>query len=267
MSMRFAASCALVLGWALCLQPLCAAEKNEENAHSQIAEEKTQRRVSGAEEKAPIASSVKPALVEKRDSEVSSTAPKPSESNSRAQADEQKPPEKEAKKDTGDPTFASIQNTGLTVADGNRWYYESFDRQGRQAFAVLYEDGRALEQIVWTYQDTARYPAKKQIFREKTSDTIFYDEAGRELVIEQYKGKRLTSKTENVYNSGGKLTEQTVTAGKNTDKSVWDIVKDKAVSQTKYRNGKKTAFIELHTEPHIVHLYVDDKEVFVGEEQ
>ena len=86
-------------------------------------------------------------------------------------------------------------------------------------------------------------------------------------MIEQRKGKRLTSKTENVYNSGGKLIEQTITAGKNTDKSVWGVVKDKAVSQTKYRNGKKTAFIELHTEPHIVHLYIDDKEVFVGEEQ
>ncbi len=267
MSMRFAASCALVLGWALCLQPLCAAEKNEENAQSQIAEEKTQHRVSGAEEKAPIAGSAEPASVEKRDSVVSSTAPNPSESNSQAQADEQNQPEKEAEKDTGDPTFASIQNTGLTVADGNRWYYENFDRQGRQAFAVLYEDGGTLEQILWTYKDSSRYPSQKQIFREKTSDTIFYDEDGRELVIERYKGKRLVSKTENVYTSSGKLAEQTVTEGKNTDKSVWDIVKDKAVSQTKYRNGKKTAFIELHTEPHIVHLYVDDKEVFVGEEQ
>ena len=55
--------------------------------------------------------------------------------------------------------------------------------------------------------------------------------------------------------------------GKNTDRSVWEFAGDKAVTQTKYRNGKKTAFIELHSTPHIVHLYVDDKEVYVGEEQ
>ena len=61
--------------------------------------------------------------------------------------------------------------------------------------------------------------------------------------------------------------EQTVTVGKNTDKSVWDFAGDKAVSQTKYRNGNKIAFIELHAEPHIIHLYFDGKEVFIGEEQ
>ena len=87
------------------------------------------------------------------------------------------------------------------------------------------------------------------------------------MTIERYKGKTLTSKTENVYNSDGKLIEQTITAGKNTDKSVWVFAGDKAISQTKYRNGKKTALIELGNIPHIIHLYVDDKEVYVGEEQ
>ena len=47
--------------------------------------------------------------------------------------------------ETADLTFASIHNKGLTVADGNKWYYENFDRQGRPSFAVLYENGTALE--------------------------------------------------------------------------------------------------------------------------
>jgi len=166
-----------------------------------------------------------------------------------------------------DPSFASIQNTGLTVADGNKWYYESFDRQGRSAFAVLYEGDTAVEKTVWTYDGAALHPTQKEIFGQAGSEIIRYDDAGRELVIERYEGSKLTSKTENVYNGGGKLIEQTVTAGKNVDKSVWDFAVDKAVSQTKYRNGKKTAFIELHSEPHIVHLYIDDKEVLVTEEQ
>ena len=168
--------------------------------------------------------------------------------------------------ETADLTFASIHNKGLTVADGNKWYYENFDRQGRPSFAVLYENGTALEKTEWQYKGNTRHPAQKRIVRPADSEIFRYDEAGRELSIELYTGKTLTSKTENVYNGGGKLIEQTVTAGKNIERSVWEFSEGTAVSQTKYRNGKKTAFIELDTTPHIVHLYMDDKEVYVGAE-
>ena len=166
-----------------------------------------------------------------------------------------------------DVAFASIHSKGLTVADGNRWYYESFDRQGRASFAMLYEDGTAIEKTVWTYQGSARSPVQKEILRNGKSEIFRYDEEGRELTAERYEGKTLTFKRENSYTEFGKLLEQTITEGKNTDRSVWEFADDKAVTQTKYRNGKKTAFIELHDTPHIVHLYVDDKEVYVGEEQ
>lgn len=168
--------------------------------------------------------------------------------------------------ETADLTFASIHNKGLTVADGNKWYYENFDRQGRPSFAVLYENGTALEKTEWQYKGNTRHPAQKRIVRPADSEIFRYDEEGRELSIELYTGKTLTSKTENVYNGGGKLIEQTVTAGKNIERSVWEFSEGTAVSQTKYRNGKKTAFIELDTTPHIVHLYMDDKEVYVGAE-
>ena len=168
--------------------------------------------------------------------------------------------------ETADLSFASIHNKGLTVADGNKWYYENFDRQGRPSFAVLYENGTALEKTEWQYKGNTRHPAQKRIVRPADSEIFRYDEEGRELSIELYTGKTLTSKTENVYNGGGKLIEQTVTAGKNIERSVWEFSEGTAVSQTKYRNGKKTAFIELDTTPHIVHLYMDDKEVYVGAE-
>lgn len=165
-----------------------------------------------------------------------------------------------------DVSFASIHSKGLTVADGNKWYYESFDRQGRSSFAVLYNDGTAVEKTEWAYKGRARHPTKKKILRTDSSEIFCYDDDGRELSIEQYEQKTLTSKTENIYNGGGKLIEQTITAGKNIDKSVWEFDGDKAISQTKYRNGKKTALIELDNTPHIIHLYIDDKEVYVGEE-
>lgn len=165
-----------------------------------------------------------------------------------------------------DVSFASIHSKGLTVADGNKWYYESFDRQGRSSFAVLYNDGTAVEKTEWAYKGRARHPTKKKILRTDSSEIFCYDDDGRELSIEQYEQKTLTSKTENIYNGGGKLIEQTITAGKNIDKLVWEFDGDKAISQTKYRNGKKTALIELDNTPHIIHLYIDDKEVYVGEE-
>ena len=168
--------------------------------------------------------------------------------------------------ETADLSFASIHSKGLTVADGNKWYYENFDRQGRPSFAVLYENGTALEKTEWQYKGNTRHPAQKRIVRPADSEIFRYDEEGRELSIELYTGKTLTSKTENVYNGGGKLIEQTITAGKNIERSVWEFSEGTAVSQTKYRNGKKTAFIELDTTPHIVHLYMDDKEVYVGAE-
>ena len=185
---------------------------------------------------------------------------------SSAEKDE-KDGQKAESNEPADMTFASIHSKGLTVADGDRWYYESFDRQGRSSFAVLYEGGTAIEKTVWTYKDPSRYPTQKKILRVGELRIFRYDKDGRELSIERYEGKTLVSKTENVYNRAGKLIEQTITTVKNIDKSVWEFAGDKAVTQTKYRNGKKIAFIELHNTPHIVHLYVDDKEVYVGEEQ
>lgn len=174
--------------------------------------------------------------------------------------------ERSEEKGTSDAAFASIQKTGLIVTDGKKWYYEHFDRQGRAAFAALYEDGTAVEHIFWSYKAAARRPFEKKTVRSASTEMIRYDDAGRELVVEYYEKKILISKTENVYNSSGRLIKRTVTAGENVDESIWDVAGDKTVSQTKYRNGKKISFIELHTEPHIVHLYVDDKEVFVEAE-
>lgn len=206
-----------------------------------------------------------PPAAAKKDAPAEDSKSGAKDSGTASPASDTEKKETESNEDT-DSTFASIHSKGLAVADGNKWYYEGFDRQGRSAFGVLYEDGAAIEKTVWTYQGAARYPEQKKILRKESSEIFRYNEKGKELSIERYEGKNLISKTENVYNAADKLIEQTITTGKNTDRSVWEFVKDKALSQTKYRNGKKTAFIELDSTPHIVHLYVDDKEVYVGEE-
>ena len=237
--MKRLASCLLVLVCAFCLSPLGDAETTSpapaENIEASVHTKETPEEAAKSD-----------------DAALSTTGADGKESGSG---------------ETADVTFASIHSKGLTVADGNKWYYENFDRQGRSSFAVLYEDGTAVERTQWVYEGTTRYPVKKKILRAEESEVFRYDEDGRELSIERYERKILVSKTENIYNGDGKLVEQTITAGKNIDRLVWEFVGDKAVSQTKYRNGKKNAFIELHNTPHIVHLYVDDKEVYVGEEQ
>ena len=264
--MRRFASCFLILAFALCLSSLSAAGRAESTDTPHTAEKTTDDSHQAGEnrqESTDTADEVSTQVIESDGTVLSvSKDEKGIESSGTAlSADKETDSNKPA-----DLTFASIHSKGLTVAEGNKWYYETFDRQGRSSFAVLYEDGTAVEKTEWVYKGTTRYPSQKKILRMGGSETFNYDEAGRELSVERYEGKTLMSKTENIYNGEGKLIEQTTTAGKNTDKSVWEFAKDKAVAQTTYRNGKKTSFIELHHTPHILHLYVDDKEVYVGEE-
>ena len=264
--MRRFASCFLILAFALCLSSLSAAGRAESTDTPHTAEKTTDDSHQAGEnrqESTDTADEVSTQVIESNGTVPSvSKDEKGIESSGTAlSADKETESNKPA-----DLTFASIHSKGLTVAEGNKWYYETFDRQGRSSFAVLYEDGTAVEKTEWVYKGTTRYPSQKKILRMGGSETFNYDEAGRELSVERYEGKTLMSKTENIYNGEGKLIEQTTTAGKNTDKLVWEFAKDKAVAQTTYRNGKKTSFIELHHTPHILHLYVDDKEVYVGEE-
>ncbi len=166
-------------------------------------------------------------------------------------------------------SFASIQNGGLTVADGNRWYYESFDTQGRVVFTVLYEKDREIEKITRQYASLdATHPSEQITVTASGTEKMRYTADGKTLSVEVYgKNKELIEKTENRYNKNGKLVEQIHTRDGNTEKSVWDFVRGKAVSQTKYRNDEKTAFIELHSGKRIVHIYKNDVEVFVTEER
>lgn len=282
---RLALCCLLLTVGLLCRSPLAAAGKTESTDTPRPAEKMKPTDVpnqSGEKQlespDTPQTSKVENAAgsaqteeipadttqAEKVSAETAKSAATNSETASPADGTDGK---KDESGEPADSTFASIHSKGLAVADGNKWYYEGFDRQGRSAFGVLYEDGTAIEKTVWTYQGAARYPEQKKILRKESSEIFRYNEKGKELIIERYEGKTLASKTENVYNAADKLIEQTITAGKNIDRSVWEFVGDKAITQTKYRNGKKTAFIELHNTPHIVHLYIDDKEVYVGEEQ
>ena len=282
---RLALCCLLLTVGLLCRSPLAAAGKTESTDTPRPAEKMKPTDVpnqSGEKQlespDTPQTSKVENAAgsaqteeipadttqAEKVSAETAKSAATNSETASPADGTDGK---KDESGEPADSTFASIHSKGLAVADGKKWYYEGFDRQGRSAVGVLYEDGTAIEKTVWTYQGAARYPEQKKILRKESSEIFRYNEKGKELIIERYEGKTLASKTENVYNAADKLIEQTITAGKNIDRSVWEFVGDKAITQTKYRNGKKTAFIELHNTPHIVHLYIDDKEVYVGEEQ
>lgn len=258
---RLALCCLLLAVGLLCRSPLAAAGKKDGNAAGSAQTKKVPESTAPADE-----TSAEP-------TKSGGTALSTGEGEKNAENDGTSSPAADTNGKDGengepaDVTFASIHSKGLAVADGNKWYYEGFDRQGRSAFGVLYEDGAAIEKTVWTYQGAAHYPEQKKILRKESSEIFRYNEKGKELTIERYEGENLISKTENVYNTADKLIEQTITVGKNTDRSVWEFAGDKAVTQTKYRNGKKTAFIELHSTPHIVHLYVDDKEVYVGEKQ
>ncbi|MGP1576057.1 MAG: hypothetical protein ACTTH7_00960 [Treponema sp.] len=167
-----------------------------------------------------------------------------------------------------DYSVGSISQTGLIVAEENRWYYEEFDLLGRPLIAVLFDKEIELETIHWKYEGKSHHPVgKTTVTAGKTEENIRYDAAGNIILIEHYDAqKKLLEKTENSYDSHNHLVQQIVFNGQHHDKTVWEYTKDKAVSQTKYRNDEKTAFIELLDEKRIIHVFVDGKEVFVTEE-
>lgn len=178
------------------------------------------------------------------------------------------PAEEEAPAEpASDAVFSSLHSKGLILADGNKWYYENFDKYGRPSFAVLYEADKAVEKTVWRYADSAHYPNQKEIVHVAAYEISRYDDGGRETSVEKYEGDKLVSKVENEYTATGQLKERTVTKGKKIDRSVWEFTGTTATSETKYRNGKKIAFVELTRDPPIIHLYVDGKEVYVGEKR
>ncbi len=168
-----------------------------------------------------------------------------------------------------DALYSSIQDNSLMLADGNRWYYEGFDPRGRVVFTVLYEGDKELERMTRRYESSASvYPVEQTIVAGETKEIIRYTPSGKELRIEKYgKDKKVIEKTENTYDSDDNLIVQVHTEGAVIEKTVWKFLKGTAVSQLKYRNGEKTAFIELKKGKRIVHIYKNDKEVFVTEEK
>lgn len=166
--------------------------------------------------------------------------------------------------DTG---FSAITPAGLTIAEDGRWYYEQFDAKGRPVRAVYYDKDVLREEITWVYADTHNPVQKKTQTAGKGSETIRYNTAGLPECIEVYdEAGKLHTKTDRQYDTHNNLIEETVFDGKHSEKSVWQFAHNKAVSQTKYRNGEKRAFIELHDAKRIVHLYVNGTEVLVTEE-
>ncbi len=164
--------------------------------------------------------------------------------------------------------FSSIQDNTLMIADGNRWYYEAFDTNGRISFAVLYENDIELERKTCKYaSDNAVYPVEQITVANNIIEKINYTPQGKTLRVEKYdQDEKLIEKTENTYNTDGNLIKQMYTKDGTVKKSVWSFAHDKVISETKYCNGEKTAFIEMHNGKRIVHLYKNDREVFVTEE-
>lgn len=165
-------------------------------------------------------------------------------------------------------SFTSIGAKTVTLAEGAKWYYKVFDDYGRPSFSVLYENDKELETVVWEYDSLSAYPSGQTITTGTDTKKTTYTAAGKISSIATYtKDNTLLTKTENTYDSADNLIAQTTTEGDVTERSEWHFVRNTVVSQTQYYNGKKTAFIDLRNNKRIVHIYKDDKEVLVTEEE
>lgn len=165
-------------------------------------------------------------------------------------------------------SFTSIGAKTLTLAEGAKWYYKVFDDYGRPSFSVLYENDKELETVMWQYNSLSAYPSEQTVTTGTDIKKTTYTAAGKISSIATYnKDNALLAKTENTYDSAENLITQTTTEGDVTERSEWHFIRNTAISQTKYYNGKKTAFIDLRNDKRIVHIYKDDKEVLITEEE
>lgn len=177
--------------------------------------------------------------------------------------------EKISSKDDDSDEFSSIQMNGLTVANGNRWYFEEYDEYGNIIGKISYDNNKMIFKSNIEYDNGKK---KSEMLTERKKITkISYNDKGVEISREEYQNKKgqlgkSLNAVSNVYNDNGKIKEEVKTENGITVRRVYEYEKDKKVSETIYENDIKTIFIEYKEEKKIVHIFDEGLEINVFEE-
>ncbi|QEJ98215.1 hypothetical protein [Treponema phagedenis] len=169
---------------------------------------------------------------------------------------------KEALKTNKLSGFSSIEDTGLTLADNDTWYYEEFDSLGRPSLAVLYSGANLAEKTEWKYESESLYPYSQTVTKDKQHVMTKYSAAGFLILKEVYNAdKGLEQKIENTYNAKNELVSREETKGDVLYRREWTYEKGKKKSEIVYRNTVLQARIYFFDSYKMVHVYENDKEI------
>ena len=166
--------------------------------------------------------------------------------------------------------FSSIQVSGLTIANGSKWYFEEYDENGNVMSTISYDNDKLIEEANFEYNNgkkvTATFIDPKKIAQVK------YNEKGIEIERAEYKnkkgkiGKPIISNT-NRYNTQGLIKEETKTINGVTLRKEYAYSGNKRITETVFENDIKILFIEYKEKTKIVHIFNEGIEIKVFEEE
>ncbi len=181
---------------------------------------------------------------------------------------------KETKKDevkTSEETeFSSIQSGGLTLANGDSWYFEEYDENGNIVSIVSYNKKKLLSKSQFEYNNEGK-KISATLTEPKKIIKLAFNDKGEEIGRTEYKKRKgqideVYSSYQKNYDTEGRLQEERTIEQGITKRKVYTYNGKKIISETIFENDVKTLFIEYREKVKIVHIFDGEVELSVFEE-
>ena len=211
-------------------------------------------------------------IEEKKEEETSPVATSPStEKLSTENAIQKDTKEKtDEPKEAEETEFSSIQSSGLTLANGDNWYFEEYDQNGNIISVASYNKKKLLSKSQFEYNENgkkigATFTEQKRIVK------LTFNDKGVEIGRSEYKKRKgeagdIYLSEQKSYDETGRLQEETITENGITTRRLYTYDGKKLATETVFENDMKTLFIEYQEKIRIVHIFDDEVELSVFEE-
>lgn len=158
-----------------------------------------------------------------------------------------------------DAQYASIADGYVLVGDGDCWYYEKHDNEGRILFKKWFKNDTAVRTHLFTYTDGVLSESTDK--SEDRTIVYSYDKESREIKSIETKNGVIKT-TEKKYNAQNKIIEIKITEGHNTTLQKNFYTEDgKLKSEEHYINGLLAAKILYNGKNKTVSVYAAGKKI------
>lgn len=203
-------------------------------------------------------------IEEKKDETVTSQSVEKIASQDNTQAKEKK---EEPKEET---EFSSIQSSGLTLANGDSWYFEEYDKNGNIVSTASYNKKKLISKSQFEYDENGK-KLSATLTEPKRIIKLTFDDKGMEIGRTEYKKRKgqigdIYSSHQKIYNEEGILQEETTIENAITTRKIYTYNDKKLATETIFENGVKILFVEYQESIKIVHIFDREVELSVFEE-